>query len=148
MISEDKPVFEWFPTRDEADKARKAISFLALHMNEQGAILLRGADLAAVDLPPAISRLVLDLLGMIGRGDAVTLKPFRSELSPQEAADLLNVTRSFLVKLLEGNEIAHHKVGARRRIRAEDLFKYKRRRDGKRAHALTRLARLGQRIDA
>lgn len=145
----DDALSERLPTRDEADKAKKAIAFLARHMNKQGKLRLKtSSGLAAFDLPPAIGRLVLDLLDMIGKGDAVALMPFGSELSTQQAADLLNVSRPFLVKLLEDKEIPHHKVGTHRRIRAEDLFKYKHRRDGKRADALTRLARLGQRIDA
>ena len=149
MPAGEDALSERLPTRDEADKAKKAIAFLARHMNKRGTLRLKeGSDLAAVDLPPAISRLVLDLLGMIGKGDAVTLMSIGSELSTQQAADLLNVSRPFLVKLLEDKEIPHHKVGTHRRIRAEDLFEYKHRRDGKRADALTRLARLGQRIDA
>lgn len=89
---------------------------------------------------------MLDLLLSIGKGEAVTLVPFGAELSIKRAADLLNVSRPFLVKLIESREIPHHKVGSHRRIR--DLLAYNRRRDGKRDQALSRLARLGQEIDA
>ena len=61
---------------------------------------------------------------------------------------MLNVSRPFLLKLLKDQEIPHYKVGTQRRVRAEDLFKYSRRRDLQRAEGLTRLARLGQRIEA
>ena len=79
--------------------------------------------------------------------ETVALRSFGSELSTQQAADLLNVSHPFLLKLLQDKKIPHQKVGTCRRIRAEDLFAYKKRRDAKREDALTRLARLGQRID-
>jgi excisionase family DNA binding protein len=146
----DGSLSERLPTREEAEKARKAAALLARHTTKQGALSLRlkqGLD-GALELPPAVSRLVLDLLLSIGKGEAVTLVPFGGELSTQQAADLLNVSRPFLVKLLESNTIPHHKVGSHRRIRAEDVLAFKRRRDGKRSEALGRLARLGQEIDA
>jgi len=147
----DGSLSERLPTVEEAEKAKKAITFLARHMNKQGTLSLRlkqGANSALVELPPAVSRIVLDLLLLIGKGEAVTLVPFGSELSTQQAADLLNVSRPFLVKLIENKEIPHHKVGSHRRIRAEDLLAYKQRRDGMRSAALAKLARLGQQIDA
>ena len=61
----------------------------------------------------------------------------------QQAADHLNVSRPFLIKLLEGGDIPFTKTGRHRRIRAEDLFAYKDKRDGKRADALSGMARLG-----
>lgn len=103
---------------------------------------------AAVQLPPAVTRLVIELLRSIGKGEAVALVPFGEELSTQEAADLLKVSRPFLVKLIESGEIPYHKVGTHRRIQAEDLFAFKRRRDRERDDALGKLARLGQEIDA
>jgi len=147
----DDPLSERLPTPEEAEKARKASSLLARHMNKQGALSLhlkQGTKGDLMELPPAVSRLVLDLLLCVSKGEAVTLVPFGTELSTQQAADLLNVSRPFLVKLIENKEIPHYKVGTHRRIRAEDLFAYKHRRDGKRGEALRKLARLGQEIDA
>ena len=147
----DGSLSERLPTPEEADKAKKASTLLARHMTKQGNLTLHlkhGAHGAVVDLPPAVSRLMLDLLLFVSKGEAVTLVPFGAELSTQQAADMLNVSRPFLVKLIENRELPHHKVGTHRRIRAEDLFAYKHRRDGKRNEALVRLARLGQDIDA
>ncbi|MBS0220066.1 MAG: helix-turn-helix domain-containing protein [Proteobacteria bacterium] len=147
----DGPLSERLPTPEEAEKARKASALLARHMNKQGSLSLhlkQGAKGEFMELPPAVSRLVLDLLLCVSKGEAVTLVPFGTELSTQQAADLLNVSRPFLVKLIENKEIPHYKVGTHRRIRAEDLFAYKHRRDGKRGDALRKLARLGQEIDA
>jgi excisionase family DNA binding protein len=147
----DGSLSERLPTPEEAEDAKKAATFLARHLTKQGGFILRGkqgSNGESVELPPAVTQLVHDLLLSIGKGEAVTLVPFGGELSTQEAADLLNVSRPFLVKLIEGREIPHHKVGTHRRIRAEDLFAFKRRRDSKRNEALTRLAQLGQEIDA
>lgn len=146
----DGSLSERLPTPEEAEKAKKAIAFLARHMNKQGGLALqvKQGGGAIVEIPPAISRLVLDLLQLVSKGEAVTLVPFGAELSTQQAADILNVSRPFLVKLIERKEIPHHKVGTHRRIRAEDLFAYKRRRDSERSEALAELARLGQEIDA
>ena len=60
----------------------------------------------------------------------------------QQSADLLNVSRPFLIKLLEGGEIAYAKVGRHRRVRAEDLFAYKARRDEERARLLSEMVEL------
>jgi excisionase family DNA binding protein len=116
----DGPLSERLPTPEEAETARKASALLARHMNRQGALSLHvkhGAKGELVELPPAVSRLMLDLLLSIGKGEAVTLVPFGTELSTQQAADLLNVSRPFLVKLIEHKEIPHYKVGTHRRIR-------------------------------
>jgi excisionase family DNA binding protein len=97
---------------------------------------------AEVTLSPSLSGLLMELLRHIVRGDAVTLVPVHEMLSTQQAADILNVSRPFLISLLERGDIAQVKTGRHRRIRAQDLFAYKRGRDQKRAKALGDLAEL------
>lgn len=143
---------ERLPTPDEVTKAKQAAGALAKLADAKKMLPFRvnqiGKGETTIELPPAVSKIVLDLLLLISKGEAVTLVPFGAELTTQQAADLLNVSRPFLVKLIEEGEIPHHKVGTHRRIRAKDLFKYKQRRDTDREKALQRLIELGQEIDA
>lgn len=97
---------------------------------------------ADVVLAPALARSFMDLLGHVGSGRAVTIVPTEEMLTTQRAADILNVSRPHLVKLLEKGKLPHTLVGRHRRIRAEDLFRFKHRRDAERAKALDELAEL------
>jgi len=149
-MTRDRSLSERPPTQAEAEKAGKASAVLARHVEKRGGVSLRvgkGARAADIDLPPAVGRLMLDLLQYIANGEAVTLVPFGAELSTQQAAQMLNVSRPFLVKLIEDRQIPHHKVGTHRRVRAEDVLAYRHRRDRTRNAALTRLARLKQEIE-
>ncbi|UGY16269.1 excisionase family DNA-binding protein [Bradyrhizobium septentrionale] len=93
-----------------------------------------------IALGPALSALLIELLRHIGKGDAVTLVPVHEMLTTQQAADVLNVSRPFFISLLDKAQIPYETVGRHRRIKAEDLFAYKRARDKKRSEALSALA--------
>jgi len=97
---------------------------------------------AEIILAPALSRLLMELLRHVGRGDAVTLVPVSQMLTTQQAADILNVSRPFLISLLDKGAIDHVTVGRHRRVKAEHLFAYKKARDAQRSDALSKLAEL------
>ena len=89
-----------------------------------------------IALTPAMSDLFLELLRHIGSGDAVTLVPIQQMLTTQQAADLLNMSRPYLIKLIEKGDIPHSMVGRHRSLKAEDVFAYKAKRDETRAKAM------------
>ncbi len=138
------------PTETEVREASEAVRALASALTPKGLpfAVRKDGDQVAIDLSPSLGQLILDVLAHVARGEMVTFVPYGAELSTKEAADLLNVSRPFLVKLLDAGDIDFHRVGSHRRIKAVDLLEYKRRRDGERSDALDKLQKLGQEFDA
>lgn len=95
-------------------------------------------------IPASALRLLFAVLSEMSCGNSVSLLPLSAELTTQQAADILNVSRPYLVGLLEKGEIPFRKVGVQRRLRLQHLLEYKTRADIDRRSALTELARLGQ----
>lgn len=100
----------------------------------------------AVDLPTSALRLLVEILGELALGNSVKVVPVHAELTTQEAADLLNVSRPHLVKLLEEGALPHHKTGRHRRVLFSDLMAFKTRRDDASAKAMDELAQLSEEL--
>ena len=99
-----------------------------------------------LSIPSIAYELLIEILAQMSQGNAVTLVPVRAELSTQQAANLLNVSRPHLIKLLDRNEIPHRKVGRHRRILAKDLYSYKDDIDCKRSQSLDELTALTEEL--
>ncbi|HDR9481647.1 MULTISPECIES: helix-turn-helix domain-containing protein [Burkholderia] len=97
-----------------------------------------------VELPTSALRLLVDILAELADGNAVKVVPVHAELTTQEAADLLNVSRPHLIKLLESNALPYHRTGKHRRVRFSDLMHYKAARDQASADAMDELSRQAQ----
>ncbi len=134
------------PTESESRLAAAAGPELARLM--EGDLSVRLPDLEhPVVIPAAAVRLLVELLATMAEGNAVTLIPVHAELTTQQAADLLGVSRPFLVKEIEGGRLPHRKVGTHRRVLFRDLMAYKRAHEASRLAAMDELARQAQDLD-
>lgn len=100
-----------------------------------------------LELPKTAVRALIEALGFISEGHNVVVQPLKDELSTQKAAEVLKVSRPFLIKLLESGEIPFHKVGKHRRVAVTDLQEYKNRIDTKRLKVLDQLAGQAQELE-
>lgn len=135
------------PDRAEAEQAARAAellqAYLAGHSDAVASLQLRAADQPSdpqvITLPaPAVS-LLPEILAELANGHVVTVAATHSELTSQQAADLLNVSRPYLVGLLEKRAIPFRRVGNRRRVRLADVLAYRRREELDRQRILDEL---------
>src|ERR1700723_1532262 len=149
MISES---FETVaPSEADALLARESSRRLATHkLGKRSSISIQllddGEEAETVAVPASALRLFLHLLVEMSQGNAVPLIPTHAELTTQQAADLLNVSRPYLVKLVDEGKIPSRTVGKYRRVRFDDLMAYKRKDDEARAEILDGLAAEAQEL--
>ena len=134
------------PSADDSRLAKTSSRRLAPFLDRNLLFRLAETD-ETVELPATAVRLLVDLLSAMAEGDAVTLIPIHAELTTQQAADLLGVSRPFLIKQLEDGIIPFRRIGTHRRVFFSDLMAYKRNVDQKRLETLDQLTAQAQELD-
>jgi excisionase family DNA binding protein len=139
------------PGNDDAELASRAARRIRDYLTSNPGVdpvkilgELAGEDALVVPRDAAV--MFARILTMLASGQGVQIVPDEAELTTQQAADFLNVSRPYLIKLLDADEIPFHRVGTHRRIRFEDLREYKRRDDLTRRRAADDLSQLSQEL--
>jgi excisionase family DNA binding protein len=131
------------PTREDAARA-KAVQVALERGGANGAALNVHVNAAgketALDLPPLVTEMLRDILKTIAAGKAVSLVPVEAEITTQQAATILNVSRPYLVGMVEKGLLPARMVGNQRRLPLQDVLAYKADNRAKRREALAELA--------
>jgi excisionase family DNA binding protein len=132
--------------------AKQSSRILAAHLHPQNQtqrlkIVEKNGTEQEVVIPAAAFHLLVDILSQMAQGNAISLISIHAELTSQEAADMLNVSRSYFVKLLDSGEIPYRKVGRHRRVLFADLMAYKQKTDHQRMISLDKLAAQAQELN-
>jgi excisionase family DNA binding protein len=141
------------PSRDDEELAMASSRSIAkIVSNESDSPLVlrvstQGGDETVVSVPATAFKLLGLILNEMAKGNAIALFPVHAELTTQQAAELLGVSRPFIVEQLEKGNIPYRKVGTHRRVLFQDLMEYKRSMDHKRLESLDELAAEAQRLD-
>jgi excisionase family DNA binding protein len=135
------------PSEEEAKLARESGRLLAAVVGKGKTARLKvmiGKE--DIVVPVTAVRLLVDILAQMAEGNAVTIVPIHAELTTQQAADFLNVSRPHLVGLLEQEEIPYRKVGSHRRVLFKDLLVYHEKSMASRRSALAELSKQAQEL--
>lgn len=141
----------YIPTGREASLAKVAsreLSALREQCGEKVALSVAGEDSegTTVEVPLTAFRFLVEILARMAEGQPLRLMPMHAELTTQEAADLLCLSRPYLIKILDEGKITYRRVGTHRRLYAADVLRYKEEEQTKRRNALRELSELQQEI--
>jgi excisionase family DNA binding protein len=103
-----------------------------------------GSNSARLEVPPATLRLLSQVLALIARQQTFVLYPESSELTTKQAAEVLGVSRPFLIRVLEAGEIPYRKIGRHRRVLMKDVLSYKQTTQVKRQTAMDELVKISE----
>jgi excisionase family DNA binding protein len=113
--------------------------FARMLESHQAALIGPSGD--EIPLPGPIYKVLVSALRFLERGEGVMILPSTQEMTTQSAAELLGVSRQYVVQLLEEGKIPFHKVGTHRRVSMKDVLEFRRKRDANRKRMLGEIAR-------
>src|SRR6202034_4572049 len=136
------------PSDQDAALAKAASQALAQTGDTalQVQVAVAGREVTTFDLPPVVARLLVDILKETAAGHAVTLLPFREEITTQQAAELLNVSRPYVVGMIDKGQLPARMVGNQRRLPLKDVLAYRAENRAKRRETLNELVALDQEL--
>lgn len=136
------------PSENDTEKAKEFSRILAREFAPKTRVTIqREDDGEAIEIPRPVFNVLMKVLAIMSAGKAFSLIPMDKELTTQQAADILNVSRPYLNKILDLGEIPHRKVGRNRRIKFSDLLDYKEEQENKCRGVLQELADEAQELD-
>ena len=148
-MSTAPPLMSFIPSEDDAKLAKETRRILAPRLSSTLPFDLREMNPLkepAIKIPASAAHLLIQILDEMSRGNAVRLIPVRAEITTQEAADLLNISRPTLIRLLNEGKMEFHKVGTHRRVPFKSALTYKRQIDAERKAVLAELAAYDQEL--
>lgn len=138
------------PSAQESKMARTSVQVIARYAQENQSLVLRVIDAdqdEPIELPAGAVAMLVDILEAMAAGRGIMLIPENAELTTVQSAEILNISRPFLIKLLEEGKIPYRKVGKHRRVRMEDVMTYKKTIDQEREDVLDQLVADAQEND-
>lgn len=141
---------EVHPKKRDSEMAREALVRMRPVLNDPAlsndapVVITVAGEKTAIEVPKTVLDLLVRVLGTLAAGEGITVVPAHAELTTQQAANILNVSRPHLVKLLESGAIDYRQVGTHRRVQAASLMDYMRQDDVRRRSAADELAVLAQ----
>lgn len=144
-----RPTEPYTPTQEAitlANQALESVSAVVANPPETITFAILDPDLQGtkITIPGGMFRLMVDVLNAASQGEPITLLPHSAELSTQEAANMLNVSRPYLVKLLDEGAMPSRKVGIYRRVKVQDVLRYQNQEKAKREKILDELTQEAQ----
>ncbi|MDT0619912.1 excisionase family DNA-binding protein [Salinisphaera sp. P385] len=146
----DEPLVPSEADRELAHRGKVVLMDAFRHQdNAQGVrsrLVIEDGETQDIELPPSTARLLLTILDHMAEGRSISLTPYDAEVSTQVAADILNVSRPFVIKLVEDGTIPCRRVGSHRRLRMADVVAHKHVMEAEFEQAARRLTELGQEL--
>jgi len=136
------------PSAKESELAQRSSRLLAACIGHGEAARLRVIEgNETIDVPVSAMRMLVEILNQMAQGNAVSIVPIHAELTTQQAADFLNVSRPFVVNLIGQGHLSYRKVGTHRRVAFEELLRYRKQNQVERMSALDALTREAQELE-